>query len=55
MTVRVFDVLIDLELRIDDRSAALSGSTQEVRGTTAGRQELTKDHIGVPFTTALRR
>jgi hypothetical protein len=44
-----FDVLSDLELRIDDRRAALTPSTEDVRRATCFRSEyLTEDHDGAP-------
>jgi hypothetical protein len=45
-----FDILNDLELRIDDRGAALAASTENVRGATGlGSQELAKNHDGTPW------
>jgi hypothetical protein len=44
-----FDVLSDLELRIDDRSAALTASTEDVRRAAGfGSKELSEDHDQTP-------
>lgn len=45
-----FQILSDLELRIDDRCAALTASTEEIGGATCfGTQKLPKDHAAIPF------
>ncbi|HEV2741420.1 MAG TPA: hypothetical protein VGU66_22865 [Candidatus Elarobacter sp.] len=45
-----FDVLSDLELRIDDRGAALAASTEDVRRAAGfGAQNLPEDHGVAPF------
>lgn len=45
-----FYVLSDLELRIDDRGAALAASTEEVRRAAGfGAEKLTEDHDGAPI------
>jgi hypothetical protein len=45
-----FNVVSDLKLRIDDRGAALTASTQKVRGAAGFRfQNLAKDHSDAPI------
>jgi hypothetical protein len=51
-----FDVLSDLKLRIDDRRAALTASTDKVRrATSVGFEELAKNHNDVPSINSERR
>ena len=49
VAVRDFQVLSDLELRIDDRCAALAASTEDVGGAAGlGTKDLSKDHSDAP-------
>lgn len=50
VAVGEFDVVIDLELRIDDRRAALTSSTEQVRSATGfGAKNLAEDHETAPI------
>ncbi|MGH7706879.1 MAG: hypothetical protein ACREM6_02950, partial [Vulcanimicrobiaceae bacterium] len=49
-----FEIFSDLKLRIDDRRAALTPSTEDVRSAAGFRSEqLTKDHNGTPVTVVM--
>src|ERR1700688_2896092 len=55
VAVREFQILSDLELRIDDRCAALAASTEEV-GCAArlGSENLSKHHSAAPRVESTR-